>query len=68
VPGAEPEPADPGALIRSRPYRALLVLATLIGIVVSLAGWAFLELVHAVQVGVYEDLPGDLGFDTVPWW
>jgi chloride channel protein, CIC family len=68
VPGAEPEPADPGALIRSRPYRALLVLAALIGIVVSLAGWAFLELVHAVQVGVYEDLPGDLGFDTVPWW
>jgi len=40
-----------------------------IGVLVSLASWAFLELVHAIQVGVYTDLPGDLGFDTVPsWW
>jgi len=40
-----------------------------IGVLVSLASWAFLELVHAIQVGVYTDLPSDLGFDTVPsWW
>jgi H+/Cl- antiporter ClcA len=61
-------PADPAALIRSRQYRILLVLAAVIGVLVSLVSWGFLELVHYVQVGVYEDLPDALGFDTVPWW
>src|SRR3954464_1940183 len=64
----ESEPVDPGALIRSRQYRVILVFAAIIGVVVSLAAWAFLELVHGIQVGGYEDLPGDLGFDAVPWW
>ena len=60
---------DPGELIRSRRYRALLVFAALIGVVVSLASWAFLELVHVLQHWVFEDLPDELGFDTVPtWW
>ena len=61
-------PVDPGALIRSRQYRVILVFAAIIGVVVSLAAWAFLELVHGIQVGVYEELPGKLGFDSVPWW
>jgi H+/Cl- antiporter ClcA len=64
----EDAPSDPGALIRSRVYRRILVFAAMIGVVVSLAAWGFLELVHSIQVGVYEDLPGDLGFDSVPWW
>jgi len=50
-------PADPGSLIRSRQYRVLLVLAAMIGLLVSLASWGFLELVHGIQVGVYTDLP-----------
>jgi len=62
-------PVDPGSLIRSRQYRILLVFAAVIGVVVSLASWGFLELVHAIQVWVYTDLPGDVGYDTVPaWW
>ena len=62
-------PSDPGALIRSRPYRVLLVIASLIGLIVSVASWGFLELVHEIQVEVYEKLPGQLGFDSVPaWW
>ena len=65
--GATPV-ADPGALLRSRSYRALLVFAAVIGVVVSIAGWAFLELLHLVQEWVYEDLPSGLGFSTVPWW
>ncbi len=65
---AEGAPVDPGALIRSRQYRVILVFAAIIGVVVSLAAWAFLELVHGIQVGVYEELPGDLGFDSAPWW
>ena len=65
----EPLPADPRALIRSRKYRALLVLASLIGLVVSAASWGFLEVVHLLQIGIYDDLPGKLGYDTMPtWW
>jgi hypothetical protein len=55
-------------LIRSGQYRVLLVLAGLIGLVVSAASWVFLELVHEIQVGVYQDLPGDMGYETAPWW
>src|SRR5215471_11507330 len=61
-------PADPGSLIRSRQYRVLLVFAAVIGVLVSLASWGFLELVFYIQHGIYKDLPRDLGFNTVPWW
>lgn len=55
--------------MRSNPCRALLVIAALVGLVVSSASWAFLELVHELQVWVYEDLPGELGFASQPvWW
>ena len=60
---------DPAALIRSRQYRALLVIAALVGLVVSTASWAFLELVHELEVAVYTDLPHHLGYSTEPeWW
>jgi H+/Cl- antiporter ClcA len=59
---------DPGARIRSREYRRLLVVSALIGILVSLASWCFLELVHWLQQAVYQDLPRGLGFTTAPWW
>ena len=65
---ADGAPVDPGALIRSRQYRVILVFAAILGVVVSLAAWAFLELVHGLQQLVYDDLPGDLGFDSSPWW
>ena len=61
-------PVDLGSLIRSRQYRVLLVFAALIGVLVSLASWGFLELVHGIQVGVYTHLPKELGYDAVPWW
>ena len=62
-------PTDPSAVIRSKQYRVLLVLAAIIGVLVSLASWVFLELVHGIQNWVFEDLPDALGFDTVPtWW
>jgi len=45
------------------------VFAAALGVVVSLASWGFLELVHVLQTGVYIDLPHDLGYDTAPtWW
>ena len=47
----------------------LLALAAAVGLVVSLAAWAFLELIHQVQVGVFEGLPKDLGYaNGAPWW
>ncbi len=64
----DPAVTDPRELLRSREYRRLLVLAAIVGLLVSLASWAFLEVVHWTQVGLYEDLPGQLGFATVPWW
>ena len=62
-------PPDPAALIRSRQYRVLLVLAALVGLLVSAASWCFLEGVHELQVWVYKDLPKDVGYSSVPlWW
>ena len=61
-------PPDLGAIIRGRGFTALLVFAAAIGVLVSLASWCFLEGVHALQVWVFEDLPGELGFAAVPWW
>jgi H+/Cl- antiporter ClcA len=68
VSGVTAPPVDPGSLIRSRQYRVVLVLAAVIGLLVSLASWAFLELVYSIQIGVYKDLPNKLGYDGVPWW
>jgi H+/Cl- antiporter ClcA len=66
---SEPLSADPKALIRSRPYRRLLVLAALVGLLVSAASWLFLEAVHEIEIEVYENLPHDIGYTHVPlWW
>ena len=47
----------------------MLVLAAVIGIVVSFLGWGFLELVHWLQTWVFMDLPHGVGLDPVPsWW
>ncbi len=54
---------DPMSIIRSRRFLVLLVLAAVVGLVVSFAAWGFLELVHQIQVGVFTDLPKDLGYD-----
>lgn len=61
-------PADPGATMRSKSYRVLIVLAALIGVLVSFASWGFLELVHWIQEEVYKTLPSGLGLHPVPWW
>ena len=58
-------PADPGATIRSKTYRVLLVLAALLGVLVSFASWCFLELVHWIQTEVYQTCPA--GWDCIPF-
>jgi H+/Cl- antiporter ClcA len=62
-------PPDPLAVLRSRGYVKLLVLAAIIGVPVSAAAYGFLELVAVLQDALFDDLPGELGFDAAPtWW
>ncbi len=62
-------PPDPAALLRSRSYVALLVLAALIGAPVSAAAYFFLALVSKLQHWIFTSLPAGLGFHTEPlWW
>ena len=63
---AAASPADPGATIRSKSYRVLLVFAAVIGVLVSFASWCFLELVHWIQQEVYKTLPSGLGSASRP--
>jgi H+/Cl- antiporter ClcA len=60
---------DPLALLRSRSYVKLLVLAALIGVPVSAVAYGYLKLVAWLQEQLFTDLPESLGFDTPPtWW
>jgi H+/Cl- antiporter ClcA len=62
-------PPDPLALLRSRSYVALLVLAAVIGVPVSAAAYFFLALVSKMQGWVFTNLPRGLGFRGEPlWW
>ena len=62
-------PPDPQALLRSRSYVQLLVLAALLGVPVSAAAYGFLALVDWLQESLFTDLPKTLGFDSAPvWW
>lgn len=65
-PPTSPEsPDDPGALMRTRQYRRLLVMSAVIGVIVSLVSWCFLEATHWLQQSIYVDLPKALGFASV---
>jgi H+/Cl- antiporter ClcA len=70
VPDAEPSPEQINATIESRAFVVLLLIAAVIGVVVSLAAWCFLELVNQLQRGVFVHLPSDLGYHNGPplWW
>src|ERR1700729_2784700 len=62
-------PSDPLALLRSRSYVALLVIAAIIGAPVSALAYFFLALVGKMQGWVFTDLPKGLGFHGEPlWW
>src|SRR5215475_8699858 len=61
-------PESPQALLRSRGYVRLLVLAALLGVVVSAAAYGFLALVNYLQQEIFTHLPHGLGFATEPMW
>jgi hypothetical protein len=61
--------ADTLALLRSRSYLVLLVLAALLGVVVSVVAYGFLALVSKLQGWIFTSLPRGLGFHGEPlWW
>jgi H+/Cl- antiporter ClcA len=62
----EAQAPDPIALLKSRSYVQLLLLAAIVGVPVSAVAYGFLELVDALQTGLFTDLPKELGFDSTP--
>src|SRR3954464_12587071 len=62
-------PVDALALMRTRAYVKLLVLAVLLGVPVSAAAFGFLKLTSLVQGWAFTSIPKSLGFDSTPtWW
>jgi H+/Cl- antiporter ClcA len=62
-------PSELLALLRSKSYAALLVLAAVIGVPVSAVAYFFLALVSKAQGWIFVDLPKGLGFGGEPlWW
>jgi H+/Cl- antiporter ClcA len=69
---AQPSPPgqpDPVALLRSRSYLRLLILAAILGVPISAVAYGFLALVSYLQEEIFTHLPHGLGFSTEPvWW
>jgi H+/Cl- antiporter ClcA len=62
-------PSDPRALLRSRGYLRLLLIAAILGVPVSAAAYGFLALVSYLQPQIFTHLPQGLGFHGEPaWW
>ncbi|MFD9123609.1 chloride channel protein [Kitasatospora sp. NPDC059571] len=62
-------PQNPLALVRTRGYLVVLVIAAVLGVPISMAAFGFLALVDELQSLAYNELPHGLGFHTAPnWW
>jgi H+/Cl- antiporter ClcA len=62
-------PPDPQALLRSKSYLRLLILAAILGAPISAASYGFLALVAYLQREIFTHLPNGLGFHGAPpWW
>jgi H+/Cl- antiporter ClcA len=63
------EPTDPFAVLRTKKYLALLLLAAVLGVAISFLVYWFLKLVAEMQTWVFTDLPKGMGFHgEPPWW
>jgi H+/Cl- antiporter ClcA len=63
-------PEDPSSTLLSKGFLVLLVIAAIVGVLVSLAAWCFLELVYQIQRELYTHLPSAVGYHSGPplWW
>jgi hypothetical protein len=69
TPRNQPQEADQLREILRRPeYLRALVFCAVIGILVSLAAFWFLVLLHEMESLIWVDWPHDLGWATPPWW
>ena len=59
---------DPLAVLRSRGYLGLLVLAAILGVPISAAAYFFLQLVAHLQRWVFTGLPQAIGLGEPVWW
>jgi len=60
---------DPVAVLRSRPYLVMLVLAAILGIPISAIAYGFLALTTKFQELLFDDLPSDIFSGGAPaWW
>jgi H+/Cl- antiporter ClcA len=61
---------NPAALLVSRGFVVLLVIAAIVGVLVSLAAWCFVELIYQIQQEVFTHLPHALGYPNgaPKWW
>src|SRR5437763_2914087 len=67
APPLSSEQAD--STIASMRYAALLIVVAVVGVVVSLAAWCFLEGIYQIQQELYVHLPHAVGYGTAPeWW
>jgi H+/Cl- antiporter ClcA len=67
---AELTPQQAAATMTSKRFVVLLVVVAIVGVVVSLAAWCFLELIYQLQRELYTHLPNALGYKSGPplWW
>jgi H+/Cl- antiporter ClcA len=65
-----PDPEDPTGTLLSKGFMVLLLIAAVVGVVVSLVAWCFVELVYQLQQELYHHLPAALGYQHGPplWW
>lgn len=62
-------PSDPMAMLKTKGYIGLLVLAAVLGVPVSALAYGFLKLVSLLQTWLFSSLPKELGFTSAPaWW
>ncbi len=62
-------PEQATALLKSRQYRQLLVIAAVLGVPIAVVAYFFLQLLTHLDTWVYHDLPAGLGFAGTPrWW
>lgn len=63
-------PKDPSSTLVSKGFVVLLLIAAVVGVLVSLAAWCFVELVYQIQRELYTHLPSALGYHHGPplWW
>src|SRR4030088_471441 len=68
--GAPTAEEDPSAALLSKGFVILLAIAAIVGVVVSLAAWCFVELVYQIQQELYHHLPSAVGYHNGPplWW